>query len=235
MTPGGDLAAEALEPLLEGRAVRSDPVVLSTASSAAEWARAGAPHGAVVVADSQISPRGRAGRPWRVTPGRSLGFALVLRPELIADREGWLYTVVLTALADVCGEGVTIEWPDEIRRGEETVASAGIEVRLGARGVKWAVVNMLLPEAQPPRGELLAAVVAAIDRRLASEPDAVLEDYTRMCATLGRNVRVRLLGGTMRFEGRATSTQHEGALVVETSAGREVPVRPQDVSLIAEA
>ncbi len=235
MKPGDDLAAEALEPLLGGRALRSHPVLLSTATSAAEWAGAGAPHGAVVVADSQISPRGRAGRPWKVAPGRGLGFALVLRPQLVADREGWLYTVVLAALADVCGEGVTIEWPDEVLRDGEMVAAAGIDVRLGARGVKWAAVNMLLPDARPPRGELLAAVVAAIDERLASAPDAVLEDYTRRCSTLGRSVRVRLLGGTMRFEGTAVSTQHEGALVLETTDGRELPVRPQDVSTITDA
>jgi BirA family transcriptional regulator, biotin operon repressor / biotin---[acetyl-CoA-carboxylase] ligase len=235
MKPGDDLTAEALEPLLGERALRSHRVLLSTASSAAEWAGSGAPDGAVVVADSQISPRGRAGRPWRVAPGRGLGFALVLRPQLVADREGWLYTVVLTALADVCGDGVTIEWPDEVRRGGEMVAGAGIDVRLGARGVKWAVVNMLLPDAEPPRGELLAATVGTIEKRLVSPADAVLEDYTRRCSTLGRSVQVRLLGGTMRFEGTATSTQEEGALVLETSDGRMLPIRPQDVRTIAGA
>ncbi len=235
MKPGDDLTAEALGPILGERALRSHPVLLSTASSAVEWAGAGAPGGAVVVADNQISPRGRAGRPWRLTPGRSLGFALILRPQLAADREGWLYTVVLAALADVCGDGVTIEWPDEVRRGGEMVAAAGIDVRLGARGVKWAVVNMLVPEAEPPRGALLASTVTAIEERLASPPDAVLEDYTRRCSTLGRKVQVRLLGGTMRFEGTAASLQEEGALVLETSDGRMLPIRPQDVRSIADA
>lgn len=235
MKPGDDLTSEALQPVLGERALQTHPVLLSTASSAAEWAGSGAPDGAVVVADSQISPRGRAGRPWRLTPGRGLGFALVLRPQLVAEREGWLYTVVLTALADVCGDGVSIEWPDEVQRGGEMVAAAGIDVRLGARGIKWAVVNMLLPAAEPPRGELLAATVTAIEERLASPSDGVLEDYARRCSTFGRKLQVRLLGGTMRFEGTARSTQEEGALVLETSDGRMLPIRPQDVRTISDA
>jgi BirA family biotin operon repressor/biotin-[acetyl-CoA-carboxylase] ligase len=235
MKPGDDLTAEALEPILDGRALRASAVVLSTASSAIEWAGTGAPDGAVVVADTQISPRGHAGRPWKVTSGRDLGFALVLRPQLPADREGWLYTVVMTALADVLGEGVTIQWPDEVHRGDATVAAAGLEIRLGARGVKWAVVNVLLVEPERPRGELLAAVVAAIEARLAAPPEEVLADYNRICSTFGRHVRIRLLGGTRRFEGTALSTQEEGALVIESAEGRELPVRPQDVSSIVAA
>lgn len=235
MKTGDDLTAEALEPLLDGRALRSSPVVLSTASSAAEWAAKGAPDGAVVVADTQVAPRGRAGKPWRVASGRDLGFALVLRPQLAADREGWLYTVVLRALADVCGEGVAIEWPDEVRRGDAVVAAAGIEARLGARGVKWAAVNILLPAVRPPRGELLAAVVKAVEARLAAPTEEVLEDYNRICSTFGRAVRVQLLGGARRFEGTARSTQEEGALLIESDGGRQLPMRPQDIRSIVAA
>lgn len=230
-----DLTAEALEPLLGDRALQSLPVVLSTASSAAQWAGAGAPDGAVVVADYQIAPRGRAGRPWKVTPGQGLGFALVMRPQLEAAREGYLYTIVMTALADVCGRGAAIEWPDEIHRAGAMVAAAGIEIRLGARGVKWGVVNFLLPDAAPPRGELLQSVLQAVDARRSAPADAVLEDYGRACSTIGRRLRARLLGGTARLEGTALETIDDGSLVLETEAGRRVPVRPQDISHIGDA
>ncbi|MDQ4130536.1 MAG: hypothetical protein M3133_06040, partial [Actinomycetota bacterium] len=77
---------------MPGRPVRTYPAILSTSADAFAWARAGAPEGALVVADYQAAPRGRAGLPWEVRPGEGLGFSLVLRPELPPEREGWLYT-----------------------------------------------------------------------------------------------------------------------------------------------
>lgn len=230
--PGDDLAAESLAAVVGDRPVQSHPVLLSTAVTAAEWARAGAPDGAVVLADYQIAPRGRAGRPWKVTPGHGLAFSLVLRPQLASDREGWLYAVVLAALADVCGDGVRIEWPDEIHRQGVMAAMVGIDVRLGGPTVKWAVVNLLIPDAQPPRGELLGSVLQAIHTRLASTQRAVLDDYASLCSTIDSNVRVRVLGGTTRLQGKAVEVLDDGSLVLEIGEERRVPVRPQDISSI---
>lgn len=234
MATGDDLAASALAAVLGDRRFQSHAVLLSTAVAANQWAGEGAPHGAVVVADYQIAPRGRAGRSWKVTPGQGLGFALVLRPQLPAEREGWLYTVVLAALADVCGEGVTVEWPDEIHRGDTMLAGVGMEVRLGGRGVKWAVANVLIQKAEPPRAELLAAVLQAIDERLAAATSAVLDDCAARCRTVGRSVRVRLLGGTGRLQGEAVELAGDGSLVVDTDDGRRIAVRPQDIGSIEQ-
>ncbi len=230
MKSGADLTAEALQAALPGRPLQSYPALLRTGTVAIEWAASGAPDGAVVVADYQISPRGRADRPWKVVPGRGLGFSIVMRPRLPAEREDWLYTVVLAALADVYGGGATIEWPDEVLHEGVTVAAVGVNARLGADGGGWAVVGVLLPHAEPPRGELLAAALRAIDARRASAPSVVLADYDRRCATIGRRVRLRLLGGTgPRTEGRAVATLEDGALLLETGAGTRGPVRARDV------
>jgi BirA family transcriptional regulator, biotin operon repressor / biotin---[acetyl-CoA-carboxylase] ligase len=232
----GDLTAEALEAELPGRPLQAYPALLSTAVAAGAWAQSGAPDGAVVVADYQVSPRGHADRPWRVAAGRGLGLSLVLRPRLATEREGWLYVVAAAALADVCGEGATIEWPDEIRRGEAMTAALGVQSRLGPEGVKWAVVSALLPEAEPPRGRLLGSVIQAIEARLGGDQGAVLEDYDRRCATLGRHVRARLLGGTgPRMEGRALGALDNGSLLLEKPDGRRASVRPQDVRGLEEA
>lgn len=235
MSAGADLAPEALAAVLGERQVQSHPVLLSAAVTAADWARSGARHGAVVVTDHQIAPRGRAGRPWKLTPGKGLAFALVLRPDLATAREGWLYTAVMAALADSCGDGVTIHWPDEIRRDGEMVAATGMEVRPGGLKLKWAVVNVLFTAAQPPRGELLRSVLQAIDDRLASPTGDVLDDYVPLCRTIGCDVRVRLLGGSAKLEGKALEVVDDGSLVLEVSDGRRVPVRPQDIRNIEGA
>lgn len=236
MSLSADLTPEALATVVSGRPLRSYPALVSTGSAGFDWASSGAPDGAVVLADYQLSPRGHAGRRWRMTPGRGLGFSLVMRPRLPAEREGWLYTVVLTALADVCGEGATIEWPDEVRREGVMAAAAGIKARLGGNGVEWAVVDVLVPDAEPPRGELLAALLAGIEARRAAASSALIDDYARRCETIGRRVRMRFIAGTgPRVQGRAVTTLEDGALLLELDDGRRAPVRPQDVRGLEDA
>lgn len=230
MDLGGDLSPEALEAFVAGRPLQSFPALVATGITALGWVKSGAPDGAVVIADYQVSPRGRPGRRWKVTPGQGLGFSLVMRPRLRAGQEGWLYTVVLTALADVYGGRATIAWPDEVRCEGEMAAAVGIQARLARRKVRWAIGDLLLPHAQPPRGELLGHVLDAIEARRAGAQRLVREDYDRRCMTIGQRVGVRLLGGTgPRIEGTAVRTLDDGALVLETAKGARAPVRPQDV------
>lgn len=236
MSVSADLTTEALATLMPERPLRSYPALVSTGSAAFDWAGSGAPDGAVVVADYQLSARGHGGRPWRIAQGRGLGFSLVMRPALAAEREGWLYTVVASALAEACGAGATIEWPDEVRLRGEMAAAVAVRTRLGATGVEWAVVDVLLPGAEAPRGELLRAVLAAIEERRAHAPEAIMADYERRCETIGRRVRMRFIAGTgPRVEGRAIATVEDGALLLELASGSRAPVRPQDVRGLEDA
>jgi BirA family transcriptional regulator, biotin operon repressor / biotin---[acetyl-CoA-carboxylase] ligase len=232
-----DLAAEALGDVMPGRALRSYPALLSTEADALAWARSGAPEGAVVVAGYQASPRGRAGLPWTVRQGSGLAFSLVLRPRLPVEREGWVYTVATSGLADTLGRDVTIAWPDEVRRAGTRVAAVGAWVELDAEGVAWAVLNLLVPGALPPRGPMLARVVEAVEARLRLAAGAVLDDYRARCETLGRPVRARLIPlgpAGPRVEGRAVDALADGALVIETAKGNRVAVRPQNLGLLDE-
>ncbi len=218
--------------------MRTYPALLSTEAVAQAWARAGAPEGSVVVADYQASPRGRAGLEWRVTPGMSLGFSLVLRPRLAPEREGWLYTAVLSGLADALGAETRVRWPDESWRDGALAGSVGVHVELGPGGTDWAVANVLVPEAGRSRVTLLATIVEAIEERLRSTTVSVLADYLRRCDTIGRSVEARLIPmgpGGVRIAGRAVTALADGALVLETADARRVAVRPQHLGLLAEA
>ena len=225
-----DLTPEALAEVVSGRPVRSYPALVSTASAAFDWASTGAPDGAVVVADYQLSPRGHGGRPWKVAEGRGLGFSLVMRPALAAEREGWLYTVVAGALAEACGAAASIAWPDQVLLDGEPWAALAIRTRLGATGVESAIVDVLVPRAEPPRAELLGALLEAIEAHRASPAGPLIEDYERRCETIGRRVRVRFIAGTgPKVEGRAVGALDDGALLLELPSGSRGPVRPQDV------
>ncbi len=235
---GGDLSSEALEEAMPDRPVRTYPAILSTSADAFAWARSGAPEGALVVADYQAAPRGRAGLPWEVRPGEGLGFSLVLRPQLPAEREGWLYTVAVLGIADVLGTDARIRWPDEVFREHTRAAGVGVHVELGPQGASWAVVTALVYEARPARGPLLASLVTAMEERYRSEAEAVLADYLPRCETLGRRLRARLipLGPSgPQVVGVAVDSLDDGALVLETDRGSRVAVRPQNLGILEEA
>lgn len=233
MALSADLTPEALQTALPGRPVRSYAALVSTGSVAHTWAIEGAPEGAVVIADHQLSPRGHAGRPLKYPPGQGLGFSVVMRPSLPAAREGWLYTMALTALADVFGEESTLGWPDEVRRDGTMVAAVGIHTRVReerSADILWAIVDVLLPDAVPPRGHIVGAFLDAVDARAAGAVGAVLRDYDGACETIGRQVRARLRAGTgPGVDGRAVETLEDGAIVLQTPNGLRAPVRPQDV------
>lgn len=233
-----DLEPAALAAYLPDRPIRWYPALLSTEADALAWARAGGPEGALVVADYQASPRGRGGIEWAVSPGDDLAFSLVLRPRLSVEREGWLYTAVLSGLADAFGEGSSIAWPDEARGREGLTGAVGIYVELGPDGTEWAVANVLVRRAETPRGPLLAHVVEAIEARYRSSTAPVLADYLRRCETIGRRVRARLIPlgpGGPEVTGKGVSSLLDGALVLEREDGRRVAVRPQNLGLLEEA
>ncbi|HVM00165.1 MAG TPA: hypothetical protein VM324_12810 [Egibacteraceae bacterium] len=235
-----DLSGEAVRAALPGRASRAFPALLSTEAEARSWARAGAPRGAVVVADYQAAPRGRAGMPWEVRAGEGLGFSLVVRQRLPAEREGWLYTAATCALADVAGKDAAIHWPDVVDRGVagRRTAAVAVHAALDAAGVEWAVLTVLVEGARPPRAGLLAETVAAIEHRCASASGAVLADYVPRCATLGRTVRARLvpLGPSgPQVTGEAVDCLPDGALVLRTAKGSRVAVRPQHLGVLEDA
>lgn len=238
-----DLAPEELGRLLPDRPLRSYPALLSTEADALAWARAAAPAGAVVVADYQASPRGRAGLPWQTSQGVGLGFSLVLRPDLASPREGWLYAVATAALADVVAPDVVaadvaatvVEWPDAVVVDGGRAAAVGVTTELGLHGVTWAVVNVLVEGTPSPRGPVLAALVEAIEGRLRQEPTEVLDDLRRRCTTLGRRVRARLIPmgpAGVQIEGRAVDLLADGALLIETDRGARVAVLPHHLGIL---
>lgn len=235
-----DLSHAIVSASLPGREIRSFPAMLSTEAEALAWARAGGPTGALVVADYQASPRGRAGLPWQVEPGRGLGFSLLGHPRLIPEREGWLYTAAVTGLADVLGDDAAIRWPDTVHRGPDGPRSAalGVFTELGPKATEWAVVTVLVEDAGPPRTQLLARLVQAIERRCASPPEQVLADYLPRCSTLGRRVHARLLPmgpGGLEATGEAVAVLDDGALALLTAHGNRVAVRPQHLGIIEDA
>lgn len=165
--PGGRLAG----PL---RAYHSVP---STQTLARTWAEAGAPAGAVVLADHQTAGRGRRGRAWTALPGRALLFSVVLRPCLPPARWPEIALAAGCAVAEgiesVAGVAPQLKWPNDVLLGGRKVAGILAEGVVGRTPVVilGVGVNVSQPDgAWPPelhdRATALAAVAPAVTRPL---------------------------------------------------------------------
>lgn len=232
-----DLDRDALEPALAGRPLRTFPALLSTSAEAMAWARRGAPHGAVVVAGYQAAPRGRAGRPFDVDRAHGMGCSVVVRPDLPADREGWPYVAGGVALAATL-DRVRLQWPDEARTGAEPLAAVGVQVEVGPERLVWAVIDVLVRRAAPPRAAVIGRLVSALDAALAAATQEVLSAYRQACATLGERITARMMPvgpAGLAITGTAVDVKGDGALVVETDRGNRVAVLPQHLGYLEPA
>ncbi|HEY1276099.1 MAG TPA: biotin--[acetyl-CoA-carboxylase] ligase [Thermoleophilaceae bacterium] len=199
----------------------------STNERARELALGGAPHGALVTADEQTAGRGRQGRAWTAAPRSALLMSLVVR-----DFTPMLPLAAAVAVCDAIAPlEARIKWPNDVWIDERKVAGILVE---GRPQEGWAVLGIGLnvttrefPEelreiatslavagSDATTEEVLAALLPALDRRLADDPADVLAAWRERDALLGR--RVRWQDG----EGIAAGVSDSGSLLVDTSSGR---------------
>ena len=222
--------------------------VSSTNDLALEAVRGGEPTGLVVVADRQLSGRGRAGRTWEDRPATTGAAGSLLCTAVVAEPESSATLVPLAAglaVADAVrrqGAHPRLKWPNDVlldgrktagvlverhEIGEGHVLVIGMGINTDWRGVErvgeqadWTSVAEASGR-DVDRGGLLADLLRGLAtwlRSLPSDPLRLLVTYRDACATIGRDVRVSFPDGD-QLTGRAVDLDREGRLVVETAQG----------------
>jgi BirA family transcriptional regulator, biotin operon repressor / biotin---[acetyl-CoA-carboxylase] ligase len=120
------------------RVVEVHAAVASTQDRARELARAGSPHGTLVVAGVQTGGRGRLRRAWG-SPEGGLWMSLVLRPDLEAAAAPRVTQTAAVAVAKALrglGANVGIKWPNDLlaEPGGRKICGILAEASLGAAG-----------------------------------------------------------------------------------------------------
>jgi BirA family transcriptional regulator, biotin operon repressor / biotin---[acetyl-CoA-carboxylase] ligase len=204
------------------------------------WAAAGAPEGAMAVADHQTTGRGRQGRAWLAPPGRALLWSCLLRPPVPPRRWPELPILAGCAVAEgveaATGLAVRLRWPNDVLVDGHKIAGILIE---GVGGLAPAVilgvgVNVGQgPDEWPPdlagRAASLAmlgapvarpVVLAAILRHLAARYAAFLVEGFSAIRQAWRE-RAQLGERVVRdgIEGIAIDLGLDGALVVRRADG----------------
>lgn len=227
----------------------------STNADVAALARDGAAEGCVLVAEEQISGRGRLDRSWVSPRGSGLTLSVLLRPRSPILTWSWLPIVaglaLLTAVRRLTELDAVLKWPNDLLLGPARAKAAGI---LAQSGPGWVVIGMglnvsttvgELPSgatslraegATVGREALLVELILALESGYAAwagaggnaEHSGLLADYVDSCATLSRCVTVQLPdGGALR--GVAEGIDQSGGLTVRTDDGSLTTVVAADV------
>jgi BirA family biotin operon repressor/biotin-[acetyl-CoA-carboxylase] ligase len=209
----------------------------STNDRARVLAIGGAPHGTLVTAGEQRAGRGRQGRAWSAPAGRALLASLVLR-----DAPALLSLASAVAVADVVGAQAAIKWPNDVLVDGRKVAGILAE---GRPQEGWAVLGIGLnvavaPADLPPEvaaraaglglepaaiEPMLAALLAALELRLAQDPAEVLRAYRGRDALRGRAVRWQ------HGSGVAAGVDGDGRLLVKLAGGGSAALDAGEVHL----
>ncbi|MEQ1506844.1 MAG: biotin--[acetyl-CoA-carboxylase] ligase [Myxococcota bacterium] len=219
----------------------------STNDDARALANAGAPHGDAVLADVQTAGRGRLGRTWVAPPGVNLTLSVVLRPRVAAARVPLVCLAAAVAVAEACGPGWAIKWPNDVvdgagRKlagilaeaewdgGRPSYVIVGIGVNVAASPDGVGAVALVDHGPTPSRDvlavEVVHRLVAWVDRLSDDGPAALLDAWRGRAATLGRRVQVG------DVEGIAVDIDGEGALLVSGDDGVVRRVLAGDVAMI---
>lgn len=243
-------AALAERRTFEGAPWQLYPVAVSVDAVALGWLRQDdAPEGAVVVAETELSARGRREVAWVSAAGGTLAFAVVLRPALPPEAEGLLWLLASLAAAEGVSEAsgveVSLKWPNDLLAGDRRLGLVTVVAQLGPGRLESAVVTVRLNVGQSEhelpttlrdaatslaaqgapvsRAEVLAAVLSRLEARYGGPLPELLDAYRARCATLGQPVRAELAPiGELR--GRASDIDAAGHLVLDDNPDAAVPI-----------
>lgn len=226
----GDLDAARIAAALAARGVASTDVHLlattgSTNDEARRAASAGAPHGALFIADAQTAGRGRGAHRWFSPAGANIYASLLLRREIEAPALPRITLVVGLAVAELVEatlhRGVLVKWPNDVLVDGRKLAGVLVEAQLRGSTLSALIVGVGLnvhtvafpDELESTATSLLRAGGVNLDRSI-----LVADLATRIHAMVARFAESGLepflpeLRARDAMRGRRVS--HEGALGV---------------------
>ena len=231
-------------------------LVRATAASTNDELRAlaegGAGEGLVLLALNQTAGRGRRGAAWFSSPGESLAFSSLLRPD--EPKALWPRLALATGLAvaeavECFGPAAGVKWPNDVWIGHRKVA--GILVEAGSdyviAGIGINVNSSIFPDeiatiatsllletsVETPRGEVLAAIVRGFARHCRSIGygfDELLGGVRQRCVLSGR--RVSLTDSKGPRTGVVEGIAPGGELLLRTDAGVERLIQADEVRIL---
>ncbi len=252
MSEDASMTAAAVEALLDRPqpgGIHCRGAVDSTMTVCRGLAEAGAPEGAVVLADAQTAGVGRMGRPFASPAGQGVYLSMVLRPRSGRGVQ-WLTSLaglaVCRALEELCGPGPRLKWPNDVILQGRKICGILVQTSLGAGGVDYGIlgagvnvgqtsfggeladkaVSLKMAGWDVPRPRVAAALIRhlnalLVDRHVYEEmPAELIRELKDRSCTLGQEVL--LVDRDGETPGLAVDLDPGGGLVVQTARDRRV-------------
>jgi BirA family biotin operon repressor/biotin-[acetyl-CoA-carboxylase] ligase len=249
MTDAHDWSRAAVGTRRIGHAIEHHATLGSTNDRARQLLVDGGGEGVAVVADHQSAGRGRRGRTWLSPPRRNLMVSVAVRPRLDQSRAGLLGIAAAVAVRDACadavpGDALGLRWPNDVVSADRLkLAGLLVETTLVGERVVEAVIGVginanwhradMPPEiaeratsladlagTDVDRVALLAGLLERLDLHVGrlEAGDTPVGRFRDASVLDGRAVLVEV--GEERLEGTAAGIADDGALLLDTSAGR---------------
>lgn len=196
-------------------------------------------HGTVVITRSQTAGRGQRGNSWEAEPGKNLTFSLLLKlPQFKAIEQFSISEAVALGVADALrallpAHEVTVKWANDIYVADRKICGILIEHSLQGPFIQYSIagiginVNQHLFHSDAPNpvslwqltgkeydlDTLLADVLEAIDRRLATDRDGLHRSFIRSLWKSGGNTYRDAATGEI-FHAAIADVKRDGCLVL---------------------
>lgn len=234
--------AAALQRLLDLPRVVVFDSVGSTMDVAHDMADAGAPAGTLVLADEQLSGRGRAGRRWQSGRGAGVWLTLIERPiDVVAIRVLSLRIGIRLApvLERYTTDRVLLKWPNDLFVGTGKLAGVLTEARWKESRPDWVAigvgVNLHPPDLDPPAAALSSvtrpALLGELIPAIRAAAHAVGSLTARELDEFGRRDLARGRWASAPRPGRVAGIDADGHLLIAHERGID---RCQSGSLVLE-
>ena len=216
--------------------------------------------GIVVIADEQVSGRGRFGRRWISPPGGNLYFSVILSPPFHPEDSPLLTlaaaSAVASSLREQSGMNAEIKWPNDILiHGRK---AGGILAEMKSRGSTHHIIlgiglNVTMQTDDMPedlrdittslvmekgndvdRCSLLNVILANLEKRyktlLQGDKRAVINEWLQLNCTTGNIVSVRTEDSSI--SGMAEGINDKGELLLRLASGELETVKAGDVTIV---
>lgn len=222
----------------------------STMDVVHQLAADGAGAGTIVIAGEQLEGRGSRGRAWHSPPG-GLWLSALFRPpatgaiEVVSLRVG---LAVAAAIESLVSRPIYLKWPNDLMLEERKLGGILCEARWQGGALGWVAAGVGLNVRNPIPEELSRVAVSLVqiqsDITLESVGDRIaaalhkldlrgehlsppeLDHFGRRDWLSGREIREPMIG-------KVAGVQRDGALLVRTPSGSDIPLRSGSVELAA--
>lgn len=227
----------------------------STNKKAKLFASDGAPHGTLVVCETQSAGRGRLGRSFYSPRGSGIYMTIIIRPKALLENAPLITTAASVAVAkgvrELCGRDAVIKWVNDVyisgkkicgilteavtdvETGTVESAVVGIGINFYPNSfpeeLKDAASSVFEEKAPVTRSELIAYITDEFLRIISRLPDSsYMDTYRKLSMVIGQ--RVVCTRGGAKFEGLVLDVDSLGGLVIDTG-GRVETLRSGEISL----